>query len=93
MVKVINPLFSNSARGRVGGLIFQVGRSGQYVKGHVLQHGRPTEAQRQQNYFFGVAADSWRLLTDEQKQEWNVRAYGLHMSGFNLYIKKNIEHP
>lgn len=93
MVKVINPLFSNSAHGRVGGLVYQVGRSGQYVKGHVPQHKKPTIAQLQQNYFFGVAADAWRLLTDEQKQEWNVSAYGSGMSGYNLYIKKNIQHP
>lgn len=93
MVKVINPLFSNSAAGRVGGLVYQSGTYGPYVKGHVPQHRKPTALQLQQNTFFGLAADAWRVLTDEQQQEWNVKAYGLGMSGYNLFIKKNIQHP
>jgi len=93
MVKLVNPLFSNSAKGKCGGLVYQTGRYGPYVRGHVPQHGKPTEKQLQQNFFFGVAADAWRILTDEQKQEWNVKAYGLGMSGYNLFIKKNIQHP
>lgn len=93
MAKLINPLFSNSAHGRLGGLIFEVGKFGQYVKAHVPQHRKPTAAQYQQNYFFGVVADAWRLLSPEEKQEWNVKAYGSGMSGYNLYIKKNIQHP
>ena len=93
MVKVINPLFCNEAHGRVGGLIYQTGPYGQFVKGHVPQHKKPTEAQLLQNYYFGVAADSWRDLTDEQKAEYNVRAVPFRISGFNLYIKENIQHP
>lgn len=93
MVKLINPLFSSSAHGRLGGLIYEVGPFGQYAKAHVPQHGKPTAAQLQQNAFFGNAADAWRLLTDEQKAEYNSRAVALQMSGFNLYIKENIQHP
>jgi len=93
MVKVINPLFSNSARGRVGGLVFQTGTYGAYVRGHVPQHKKPSAAQLQQNYFFGVAADAWRMLTDEQKEEWIVKAYSTGMTGYNLFIKENIQHP
>ncbi|MEE8341916.1 MAG: hypothetical protein V3R52_07450 [Candidatus Neomarinimicrobiota bacterium] len=93
MVKVINPLFSNSARGRFGGLVYQTGIYGQYVRTHVLQHRRPSPAQLQQNYFFGVAADSWRVLTDLEKAEYNTRAVPFRITGFNLFIKENIEHP
>ena len=93
MVKVINPLFSNEARGRCGGLVYQTGIYGQFCRTHVLQRYRPTDLQKQQNNFFGVAADQWRLLSDEQKAEYNFRARNLTMTGFNLYIKENIEHP
>lgn len=93
MVKLVNPLFSNSAAGKCGGLIYQTGKYGQYAKGHVPQHKKPTEAQLQQNFFFGEASDAWRILTPEQKQEWNIKAYGSGMSGYNLYIKENIQHP
>lgn len=93
MVKLMNALFSNSAQGRYGGIVYQVGRFGQYARVHVPQRYRPTEKQLQQNYFFGVAADGWRVLTDEQKAEYNTRAVPFRITGFNLYIKENIEHP
>lgn len=93
MVKLINPLCSSSAAGRLGGLIYESGRYGPYVKAHTPQRGKPTEAQLQQNYFFGVACDEWRELTEEQKEEYNIRARTLKMTGFNLYIKENIQHP
>ncbi|GAH57252.1 unnamed protein product, partial [marine sediment metagenome] len=87
------PLCSLDAHGRVGGLIFEGGPYGQYVKTHVPQRGRPTAAQLYQNYLFGVAADKWRTLTDEKKELWNKDAAGMQMTGFNLYIKRNIHHP
>ncbi len=90
MAKVINPLFSNSARGRVGGLVFQTGIYGQFVRTHVPQRYKPTAAQLQQNYDFGVAADAWRLLSDEDKAILNIRAAVFNITGFNLYIKENI---
>ncbi|GAG94987.1 unnamed protein product, partial [marine sediment metagenome] len=91
--KLINALFSHSAHGRVGGIVYQTGPGGQYARTHVPQRYKPSTAQRQQNYFFGVAADAWRSLSDEEKAELNTRASKINISGFNLYIKENIQHP
>lgn len=93
MAKVIGPCFSITAQGKLGALIFETGPSGAYVKGHTPQRKKPTPAQIQQNTFFGTAADNWRELTPAQKAEYNERAGTLQMTGFNLYIKENIEHP
>lgn len=93
MVKCINPLFSNSAKGRIGGLVYQTGKHGQICRTHVLQRYKPTVLQRQQNNFFGVAADNWRLLTDEEKAPYILRAKGTVMTGYNLFIKETIQHP
>lgn len=93
MALLINALFSNSAHGRMGGLVYETGRYGQYVRVHVPQRKSPSPAQVQQNYFFGAAADAWRLITEEQKKEYNARAVPFRISGFNLFIKENIEHP
>ena len=93
MVKCINPLFSTTARGRVGGLVYQASNNGFMCRTHVLQRHKPSESQLALNYAFGVAADSWRLLTDEEKDEYNRRASGKRMSGYNLYIKENIIIP
>lgn len=93
MVLLINPLFSNSAHGKMGGIVYQTGQYGQIARVHVPQHKKPSAAQIQQNYFFGMAADAWREQTDEQKAEYNTRAVPLRITGFNLFIKENIEHP
>lgn len=93
MVKVLNPLFSSNASGRFGNIVFQGGKFGTMVHVHTPQRFRPSTLQLQQNYYFGVAADSWRLLSNEEKQEYNNRATNLKMTGFNLYIKETIQHP
>lgn len=90
MAKLINPLGSISAHGRFGGVIFQTGPWGQIVKGHVPQRYRPTEEQYYRNFLFGRCADEWRVLSDQEKEEWNIKARGKKMTGFNLYMKENI---
>lgn len=91
MVRVSAPLGSMQARGKMGCLIYEVGRYGQYCKMYTPQRKRPSEAQKEQNYKFGTAADKWRILSDEEKEEWTKRAVGLKMTGFNLFIKENID--
>jgi len=90
MAKLINALFSISAAGRLGGLVYETGPSGQYVKVHTPQRKKPSEKQRIQNFLFGVASDKWRLLTDEEKKALNIRAQPLKITGYNLFIKENI---
>jgi len=36
------------------------------------------------------ALDDWRSLSPEQKQEYNRKAYGLSMSGYNLFMKERL---
>lgn len=93
MVKTINPLFSSSVSGKVGGLIFQTSQYGTRAITYTPQRKKPTEKQIQQNFYFGQVADNWRLEPQEVKTEYNNRAKGLKMTGFNLYIKENIQHP
>lgn len=93
MVKLTNPLFSHQAHGRIGGIVYEGNRYCQYAKAYTPQRYKPTAAQIQQNYFFGEAADAWRDLPEEEKQEYRDRAVGMKMSGYNLFIKENIEHP
>lgn len=90
MAKVINPLMSISASGRLGGLIYQTSRYGNQVKAHSPHTKRPSELQLKQNYVFGQVADEWRYLTESEKEEYNKRAVKLKMTGFNLYIKENL---
>lgn len=90
MVKVLNPLFSNTAHGKLGNIVYQGNAYSQIVRVHVPQRHRPSASQLEWNYKFGVTADNWRVLTEEQKNEYNARAVPFNMTGFNLYIKENI---
>lgn len=89
MAKLIGALGCNSARGKMGSLVYQTGNYGQYVKIHTPQRKKPSESQIHFNYLFGIASDKWRVLTDEEKVEWTVKARGKKMTGYNLFIKEN----
>jgi len=45
----------------------------------------PQQAHRQE---YGEAVESWRLLTNEQKQVYNKRAVGKRCSGWNIFYKE-----
>ena len=90
MVKLLNPLFSNSAHGRLANIVYESGPYGQYAKVHTPQKNKPAQSQYEHNLAFGEVSESWKELTDEQKKNWNVKARGMKMSGFNLYVKENI---
>ena len=93
MVKLLNPLFSNSAHGRVANIIYEGGPYGPYAKVHTKQRHKPTQSQIEHNLAFGIVSESWKELTDEQRESWNINARGKRMSGFNLYVKENIIIP
>lgn len=93
MARLINPFGGISAHGKFAGLVYERKEGEQYVKVYTPQRKRPSEAQKLQNYFFGMAADKWRELPAEEKKEWDIKARGTIYTGFNLYVKKNIQHP
>ena len=37
---------------------------------------------------YGAAVEAYRNLTDDQKLEYHKKAYGKHMSGYNLFMKQ-----
>jgi len=87
MVKVLGPLFSNSAKGKYGAMVFQSSPNGNIVRCHVPQKKKPSKKQLFQNYLFGSTADKWRSLSDEDKQHYEYLAKGKKMTGFNYYLK------
>lgn len=89
MAKCWGALFSLSAHGKLGALVYQSGRLGQFVKGYTPQRYKPSASQLDMNYAFGVTAENWHSLTDNQKQTYEDLARGRNMTGFNIYIKKH----
>ena len=87
MVKVMNPFFSQMARGKFAGIVYQTGPNGQKVRTKTLQRKKPSDLQLQQNYAFGVAAEKWKELTPEQKKLWDKMRIDLSISPYNSFIK------
>lgn len=44
------------------------------------------QQENRQKYADGIVA--WKLLTDPEKKVYNEKAFGEHMSGYNLFLKE-----
>jgi len=84
MVKVVGPLFSVEARKALGkvltyqkrpscGAVYGYSKPGSVVE----KHKEPTAAQEQMRAYYREAFEHWRMLTEEDKEEWreSVRGY------------------
>ena len=64
------------------------GKVKHYREPYMIPYNRRTEAQQaqRQKYADGVAA--WKVLTQEEKNQYNIKAKGKHMSGYNLFLRE-----
>jgi len=89
MAKVTGPAFSVDAHGELGGGICYTGcKSGHRV---ILtpKPGNPNSAsQAAHRASFHSAKSAWKLLSPASKAALNAEADLLHMTGYNLYIKR-----
>lgn len=88
MVKLKGPLFSVAAFGTLDDtLVYQRRRGMDTVYRKRVVDNPNTDAQASQRASFASAVSSWRELPAESKVRWVVRAQGMAISGYNLYIK------
>ena len=89
MAKVTGPAFSVDAHGDLGGgICFTRCKSGHRV---ILspQPGNPNSvSQSAHRTLFHSAKSAWKLLSPVSKAALNAEADLLHMTGYNLYIKR-----
>jgi hypothetical protein len=101
VVKVIGPLHSVEARGRLGANEYGTWRGINYVKGHVDPRPAPTQKQLDQRDVFKALTLQWAELEPGQRELWNSWAaqhsHGdwtgkqVRMSGFNAYLHFNAQ--
>ena len=91
MAKVTGPAFSVDAHGELGkGICFTRCKSGHRV---ILtpQPANPNSAsQSAHRASFHSAKSAWKLLSPASKTALNAEADLLHMTGYNLYIKRSL---
>jgi len=74
MAKLIGPLHSTEARGRVDSLVYNTWRGIRYVKKHTSPSKPLTEAQELHRARVAYVQNIWPTLTDDQRAAWNTYA-------------------
>ena len=74
MPKVKNPLFSQEARGGVGGLVYNTWRGINYVKTNTSPTGQGTAKRLAAQARISAISKDWAGLTDTQRANWSQYA-------------------
>jgi len=64
------------------------GRTKFYREPYYITKNPRTEPQQTWRGVFANAVAAWQALTPEEKNEYNVKAKGKRMSGYNLFLKE-----
>jgi hypothetical protein len=70
MAKVLDPLHSGEARGRLGGIVYNTARGNKYVKQFTSPTKRRTAAQMNVRAALSTCSRAWQLLTGAQRTAW-----------------------
>jgi len=101
MPKVKNPLFSQEARGGIGGLVYNTWRGINYVKTNTSPTGQGTELRLAAQAKLSAVAKEWAQLSDAERAGWNQYAIDhpvtdwtgspKRLTGMNWYCKLSVE--
>lgn len=82
---------SINASGKIGErLVFSKRGSGQQARFQRAQKDVITDDRLAQRVAYSLAVAGWNSLDQTDKDDFNLRAKYLHISGYNLYIRENI---
>lgn len=60
----------------------------QYFRTYVIPNDPKTAKQMEQRSKYARAVETWKQLSDDEKETYNRRAVNLNMSGYNLFISE-----
>lgn len=101
MAKVLMPLLSTEARGRMGGLVYNTWHGINYVKAHTSPNQPGSAAQLAARSRVQQLSQAWKDLSDAERDSWN--AYALEhlkpdftgtprrVTGFNWYVACSVQ--
>ena len=69
-------------------VVFYVMNGRQYTHKYVKPKNPRTERQMRYRRAFGEVVKRWKDLPQEKKDEYNLRAENLSMTGFNLFVSE-----
>lgn len=60
----------------------------QYVRTYVIPKDPKTAKQMKQRKKYARAVETWKAMSDDEKEVYNNQAKNLNMSGYNLFISE-----
>ena len=100
MAKVLNPLNSSEARGRVGGLVYGTWRGINYVRTMATPANQSTPRRLAVRALAAQCTHRWQLISDAQRAAWHIFANShtrpdwsstpKRPHGFNWFLKCNV---
>jgi len=70
MTRLISPLFSEGARGKVGSLVYSIRRGTYYVRKNSAQTHPNTQSQLQHRAIIAKVTKNWNNLSDQERKTW-----------------------
>lgn len=98
MAKTNAPLGSFSAHGKIANTLTYRKSNGQNIVSGFSKPGdyrktEATELQLEQRQIYKDSVEAWNALSDTEKQSYNDQAIKYNLTGFNLYLKRNMFSP
>jgi len=87
MTKTKNIFFSTEAKGKMGPIVAEQRRKGQYVRSKQPTKRPPSKKQKEKRKLYGQAVEAWRQLHPEMKKYFNTKAKPERISGFNFFLR------
>lgn len=91
MAKIIGPLHSFEASGKVASMVFGAWRGIQWVRGHFIPANPQTQGQINIRTALTISVATWQAQTAGEKLLWDTAAKGQPYSGYNLFMKTALD--
>jgi len=91
MAKVIGPLHSFEATGKVASMVFGVWKGVQWVRQHFIPQNPQTQKQINIRTALTLAVAEWQAQTPTEWGLWDAAVAGKPLSGYNYFMQRALE--
>jgi hypothetical protein len=89
MVALRGPLCSQSAQGKLVGLLFKSINGKTHLGKKNMPHNPRSAPQVQRRSFLAALAQAWSISTDAERSSWNAAPRAAKVSAFHAYVRYN----
>jgi len=91
MAKIIGPVQSFEARGKLGATVFGMWRGIQWARQHFIPANPQTQGQINIRLALTLMVAKWQAQLVGEKDLWDAAAKGRPISGYNLFMQAGLD--